>query len=183
MRKILHRCVTVAQEMAFHPTMSIYRLLTDSWKNTHDNLTERAQYMEVCTPIFRRHLSNIAGHLQSPMGASMHMLRSDKWYNLSNSESNCVLCELITCILWQSIIYGFPLNRMTAPNVKDLTVVLLINRQAQAWNLNVFKQVTWPDTEIALFMFWMRETYRDSCCNSTLCVFYVWVSMHHKSIL
>ena len=29
-RKILHRCETVAQDMAFHPTMSIYRLLTNS---------------------------------------------------------------------------------------------------------------------------------------------------------
>jgi len=76
--KILHRCVTVTQERAFHPTMSIYHLLTNSWKNTHDNLSERAQYMEVRTPVFRRHLSNIARHLQSLIGESMHMLRSDE---------------------------------------------------------------------------------------------------------
>jgi len=28
--KILHKCVTVTQERAFHPTMSIYHLLTNS---------------------------------------------------------------------------------------------------------------------------------------------------------
>jgi len=34
--------------------------------------------MEVSTHIFRRHLLNIAGHLQSPIGESMHKLRSAK---------------------------------------------------------------------------------------------------------
>jgi hypothetical protein len=32
--------------------------------------------MEVRMPICRRHLLNIARHLHSPLGESMHMLRS-----------------------------------------------------------------------------------------------------------